>query len=300
MVALLVKKLELKDKKVCVISRGYGRKSNKTIVVDNKKEYPLNEIGDEPFTLLREHPNLSMVISNNKIEAINMAIDKLDINVIILDDGFQSLYIKRDLDIVMTAPKGYCINSITREPSSALRRADAIIEKSIIKSGGDQNKFFCNLKLDNLLVPLFRAMGFFTLEDGLGVVIGEKKLGSMIGVCGIANPNSFKETLSPGGAMENIPVKKILTYKDHHNYSEKDMQHIYKKMEKHDCKSIITTTKDYYKLIKLNKENIKIYKLKFEFDLNLFEDAMLELNKENNPSGGLLGQLLDRAISNDP
>ena len=49
MVAFLVKELESRNKKVCVVTRGYGRGSNKTIVVDNKKEYSLNEIGDEPL-----------------------------------------------------------------------------------------------------------------------------------------------------------------------------------------------------------------------------------------------------------
>ena len=134
MVAWLVEHLTCEgyNKKVCVISRGYGRKSNQTIIVNNEKKYTIDEIGDEPFTLINENaenPNISMVISNNKVEAINIAIRTLNIDVIILDDGFQSIYIKRNLDIVMVNNTQKKNMNLTREPFLALRRADVIIEK---------------------------------------------------------------------------------------------------------------------------------------------------------------------------
>jgi len=289
MVSSLIKILESKNKKVCVISRGYGRKSNQTIIIDHNKKYTLNEVGDEPFALLKENPNISMVIGDNKIKAIKMAIKKINIDVIILDDGFQSLYIKRDLDIVMVAHN----KQFSREPYSALRRADAIITKPISGLTRDIKSLLIKNNLDDLKIPLFYPRAIITLEDNQGGIDVEI-MGPSIGVCGIAGPNSFREALLTDkdddykiyrSNLEKIIIKKILTYKDHHNYSENDMKHIYENMQEYGCKSIITTTKDYDKLVKLNIKNIKIYKLKFEYDI-----------PENN-SYTELHKLLDRAIS---
>ena len=127
MVAWLIKELQLRNKKACVITRGYGRSTSTTIVVNNKKKYSVDEIGDEPFMLLKENPNIFMVISNDKVNAINIAIDELGVDVVVLDDGFQSVYIKRDLDIVMGG--AIPTNIKTREPLINISRADIVILK---------------------------------------------------------------------------------------------------------------------------------------------------------------------------
>ena len=83
----------------------------------------------------------------------------------------------------------------------------------------------------------------------------------MLAVSGIANSNSFYSSLLD----QKINVVKHLQYKDHHNYSKKDMNKIYQFVEKNKCEGIITTSKDYYKLKKLNTKNIKIYRLDIYF-----------------------------------
>ena len=64
---------------------------------------------------------------------------------------------------------------------------------------------------------------------------------------------------------QKINVVKHLRYKDHHNYSQKDMNEICQYMNKLECAGIITTSKDYYKLKKINQKNIKIYRLDIDF-----------------------------------
>ena len=112
MIAWLIKELQLKNKKICVVTRGYGRNNSETIVINHDKQYTVDEIGDEPYALLKEFPNMPMVISNNKIEAINVIINNQKPDIILLDDGFQSIYIKRDLDIVMVNQKKINSNSL--------------------------------------------------------------------------------------------------------------------------------------------------------------------------------------------
>ena len=69
MVSWLINEYHKKNKRVCVISRGYGRVSKKTIVATKNTNNTINEIGDEPFMLINDHPNVIVVVSNKKIES---------------------------------------------------------------------------------------------------------------------------------------------------------------------------------------------------------------------------------------
>ena len=260
MVDWIVNQLLLHNKRPCVITRGYNRKSNKMIIINNNENntYTLNQIGDEPFALLKEYPNVSMVVSNNKIAAINIAIDKLNVDVIVLDDGFQSLYIKRDLDVVMINVNDK--NIITRESLSSVGRSDVVVFKPFDGlSSKNYNKILNKIKGYKILKVAAQAL--FSIE-GVNPLNDMKKTEPMVAVCGIGDSGSFKKSL----INNNMIIKELVSYGDHHNYTAGDMKFIYDKMIKNDCQTIITTTKDYYKLSALNKRNKKIIMLKIKFE----------------------------------
>jgi len=275
MVSWLSKILESKNKKVCVVSRGYGRQSNQTIVVDHNKQYTVNEVGDEPFMLLKENPNLYMVVGHNKIKSIQLAIDKLNVDIIILDDGFQSIYIKRDLDIVMININNFS-NNINREPLSSLSRADIVIFKPDWAKARIKSKIM--KKISENMIPSIQAYSSIYITDEDNTLVNNISE-PVIGVCGIADPISFENTL----ATKNINVVKCLSYSDHYIYTNNDMINIKQTMVQNNIKSIITTTKDYYKIKTINKNNIKIYILKIEFDfqdnLKWDQSRVSEVNK---------------------
>ena len=294
MIAWLIKELQLKNKKICVVTRGYGRNNSETIVINHDKQYIVDEIGDEPYALLKEFPNMPMVISNNKIEAINVIINNQKPDIILLDDGFQSIYIKRDLDIVMVNQKK--INPIqTREPLSQLKRADLVICKpdlydntdSFLEINSVNNMWKIYCEKNN--IPYIHTSTAFSVWDKSNM-IDTTSLGPVIAVCGIANPKSFISALK----FEKITVKKNIIYKDHYNYSDDDLEHIYRIMKNLDCKSVITTTKDYYKLMALNNSDVKIIKLKMEFH---FLDTMNMPSKSSASRKHIITNLLDQAIS---
>ena len=93
MVVWLCQELMSSNIRPCIITRGYKRKSSDMIIVsqNEKNNYIVDDLGDEPFDLLKKLPGVSMVVHKNKSEAIKTATDVLDVDVIILDDGFQSL-----------------------------------------------------------------------------------------------------------------------------------------------------------------------------------------------------------------
>ena len=81
----------------------------------------------------------------------------------------------------------------------------------------------------------------------------------VLAFCGIANPYSFFEQIESLG----IKVGERLIYSDHHNYSEKDIQFIYK----NNSDFFITTEKDFVKIKSIWKDKDKLFILVNEYEL---------------------------------
>src|SRR5207244_13507260 len=124
-------------KRMCVLTRGYGRANPSTqVVVSDGAELLASEqeAGDEPFLLARNLLGIAAVVSNpNRAAAGEWAIENLRSEVFVLDDAFQHLRLARDLDIVTidaTNPWGgghLLPYGRLREPRSGLARADCIV-----------------------------------------------------------------------------------------------------------------------------------------------------------------------------
>ncbi len=131
--AKLVKSLGYK---VTIISRGYKGGAEKTggIVSDGRKIFMGPEkAGDEPFMMAAKLKNIPVVVGQNRYKAGWLAIKEFNPDVIVLDDAFQHLNLKRDIDIVLldcSRPFGNAHilpRGILREPISALKRGDAFV-----------------------------------------------------------------------------------------------------------------------------------------------------------------------------
>src|SRR3989442_13635782 len=124
-------------KRMCVLTRGYGRANPSTqVVVSNGADLLASEqeAGDEPFLLARNLLGIAAVVSNpNRAAAAEWAIENLHSEVFVLDDAFQHLRLSRDLDIVTidaTNPWGggkLLPYGRLREPLSGLVRADCVV-----------------------------------------------------------------------------------------------------------------------------------------------------------------------------
>jgi len=81
---------------VAVISRGYGRKSSGLVEVSREGEVlvPVKESGDEAMLMAISLPRASVIVSENRHEAIILAKEK-GAKLIILDDGFNRVEIKK-------------------------------------------------------------------------------------------------------------------------------------------------------------------------------------------------------------
>ena len=81
---------------VTVISRGYGRQSKGLIEVSRKGEIltTVEQSGDEPMLMAKSLANASVIVSEDRHKAIELA-KKQGAKLIILDDGFNRVEIKK-------------------------------------------------------------------------------------------------------------------------------------------------------------------------------------------------------------
>jgi tetraacyldisaccharide 4'-kinase len=103
---------------VTVISRGYGRKSKGLVEVSREGEVlvDVEKSGDEPMLMALSLPKASVIVSEDRHKAIELAKSR-GARLIILDDGFNRVDIKK-FDIVLEPER---IKNYLPFPSGAFR-----------------------------------------------------------------------------------------------------------------------------------------------------------------------------------
>ena len=268
------------SKKVAIISRGYGGQlsnKNTNIISDGSRIfYDSIRAGDEPFWMAVNTKNTAVITGKNRVKSGQYAIDNFNSEVLILDDGFQHLKLKRDLDIVLID----CIKVFgnrfllpagpLREPENQLKRADKVIivnkipfEESAkqkckklqenLSAKYNKNIIFCNIYPDKIY-------DLKTNEE----VIPQKSLA----FAGIGQPGFFFNSLKNKG----IELVSEMVFEDHYLYTRTDMEKLIEKAQNSNADSIITTEKDAVKLADFLDEinsGIKICALKLKVELEL-------------------------------
>lgn len=250
-----------KGYKVGVLSRGYMRTIDKNetgapiVVSDGQDILTSYEVsGDEPYLIAKKAKKAIVVVCNDRVEAGKRAI-KLGAEVLILDDGFQHIRLKRSENILLInsyapfdngqlLPAGHL-----REPISEIKRASSIVlsnsDKTILNENDLKNikKYAKNKPITSMSFNVKHLQG---LNIKKRINISEFKE-TAIAFCGIANPQSFFNILE----KEGINIVEKLEFPDHYNYSFKDIEDIVKSAEKQKTENIITTEKDAVKIEEL-------------------------------------------------
>ncbi len=280
----LAQQYKKRGKRVGIVSRGYrgNYKGPVTIVSDGETIFESAETaGDEPVlmakrliegntlegsstpsscstTRLGTTPGgVPIVVSRDRFLGCQWLIDHFNVNVILLDDGFQHLRLYRDLNILLidTTQRHDALLPLgpMREPLSAIQRANAVIltrqEKDPTPSftmpigfeftGPVFQTTFSPAALIHLLKPVARPASDIQAEP-------------ILAFCGIGNPNAFLQMLTRLGAT----IRETLFFRDHYHYTPSDMQTIIRKAHAHSVKSVITTEKDAVKIKHLVTESL--------------------------------------------
>ncbi len=261
-VSEIAKFLISKGKKVAIVSRGYsGKLSNKSVNVisDGKKIfYDAIDAGDEPFWLAENTSGATVITSKNRYKASKYAVEKLGVEIIVLDDGFQHRKLHRDLDLVlMDSVKGFGNENLLpagplREGAEALDRIDklVIVSKS---SKHDMAKKVAKIMHKRLKLPTCVCC---TEPDYVyNIKTGQRLMDGMdaTAMCAIGQPQQFYDFL------KDFNIIRTLTFDDHHQYLPTDIIDI--------AGNIITTEKDAVKLMRFDRDNIYALKLRTVIDV---------------------------------
>ncbi|PLX99378.1 MAG: tetraacyldisaccharide 4'-kinase [Desulfuromonas sp.] len=242
---LLVKSLLKKKKTVAVVSRGYGRSGRAPLVVVSSGKGALvsaTEGGDEPVLLARRNPQAIVIVSADRRRAIRHAVYECGADIILLDDGFQHLKVHRDLDIALLDARKPFTNGfplpfgLLREFPSAIDRADLVL---LTRSRGDEEFSFGD---KTVLRINYKLSDKVTNLDGEQLELEKLKHGRIGAFAGIANPDSFFQSLESSGVT---PIK-TLVFSDHAVYGTSELTQLHGLASR--CDALITTEKDLVKL----------------------------------------------------
>lgn len=271
----VVNTLMKNGKKVAVVSRGYGRNSKGTIVVsDGSKIYTnANESGDEPVQIAQSTKTI-VIVDEDRVRGAKKAIDDFGAEVIVLDDGFQHRAIHRTKDIVlidaqhppysmMLLPAGY-----RRESVHSLRRADAVMATKC-NSSHDARAIIDDRRIGSVkqrFSSSYSPSGIRNLNGQIPQSISMVNNRTAIAFCGIATPESFRNSLTSCGVIMN----QFFEFADHYRYTHGDIQSIIQAY--HDTKAdfILTTEKDAVRLMEFGPmvEKLPIFSLTMEVSIH--------------------------------
>ncbi|MBI5574000.1 MAG: tetraacyldisaccharide 4'-kinase [Elusimicrobia bacterium] len=285
-VIYLAELLKSLNKKVCVISRGYKRQGRGTrdegrVVTDgNKVLLGAKLAGDEPYLIAKSLTDIPVLVAKNRYNAGLFAIGKFGVDTIMLDDGFQHLNLKRDVDIVcinalnpfgnsMLLPAGYL-----REPVGNIIRASAFIITRCDKITSEKLEDIESvIKKYNNFSPIFHAHFVKKIFHRSGTEIKTETLKgqNIIAVSGIAVPEDFEQTLKELGV--NLLVHK--KYPDHYFFKDSDIKKFYDDAAEFQA-VIITTAKDATRL----PEDFPCYVLDVKLEVQEKNEVKFFLEKQ--------------------
>jgi tetraacyldisaccharide 4'-kinase len=223
-VLLLGELLKLRGIAFDVLSRGYGRRTRGVAVVDPGGAS--RDFGDEPLLIARKL-RVPVIVGEERFAAGRLAEERFSspIRLHLLDDGFQHRALARDFDIVLVTLEDAhdCLLPAgrLREPLSALARADAVV----LTGGAPEDMF----PLDGKLV--WRAHRTLAPCD---------LPAHPVAFCGIARPRNFFVQLRNAG----IDLAAEATFRDHHQYTEKDVRELMAMATRSEADGFVTTEKD--------------------------------------------------------
>jgi tetraacyldisaccharide 4'-kinase len=225
--------------RVTLLSRGYGQPEG---------------LNDEGLVLDQNLPDVPHLQDRDRAELARIAVEELEAQVLVLDDGFQHRRLKRDLDIVLLDAldpfgAGYLFpRGLLREPASSLKRAGVVV-----LSRADlvplETRAAIRARAEKAAGPLRWAEARHAPHclmdaDGQAELLDTLAGRKVAAFCGIGNPEGFRRTL------EGLRVQPVAfrVFPDHHPYRRADVESLIEWAGNSGADLVLTTQKDSVKL----------------------------------------------------
>lgn len=246
--------------RVAIISRGYkGQAQNKGAVVSDGQSLicDVRQSGDEPYLMATLLSDVPVVVGKDRYAAGRTAVQQFRPDVILLDDAYQHLRLRRDLNLLLLDARAPFGNTFMlprgrlREPVSAMMDADAVIVTRTRPDIAVAFKLFSRPAKKRL--PVFRSAhrsivrGTVPADEPLVALdqldAFDKSLrgGKLFAFSGLAENRGFFDTIEKLGGN----IQGAMEFEDHYDYREDDVQSIALAAAECGATHLVTTDKDY-------------------------------------------------------
>ncbi|UCG37799.1 MAG: tetraacyldisaccharide 4'-kinase [bacterium] len=226
-----------------ILSRGYGRKSRRIRITGSGDGF--QQVGDEPVLMARKLVGVPVAVSSDRSKAGRALLERHKVDLFILDDAFSHHALHKDLEIVViddtrrlgngwTLPAGFL-----REPPRRLRDAHLIVVTKANRVDTAFEEEIGRLTPAPVVWAQFRPSHLVPVGSPPGEVVTPPE-GPFLAFCGIANPESFKDSLDRLG----LDVAVFQDFPDHHPYSRRDVERINETARRAGAVALVTTEKD--------------------------------------------------------
>ncbi len=247
--------------KVAVLSRGYKRQSKGYVLAQANSS--VEDLGDEPYQIYQKFKKINLAVDEDRCHGISQLEKTVQPDIIILDDAFQHRKVKPSMNILLTSyntlysKDWYLPTGNLRDHKSQAQRADVIIVTKCPSniSEAERQEIIQNLNPNKTQQVLFSSLVYsdelISKDDSFLTSSIKNKDFTLI--TGIANSEPMVAYL-----MNLNRDFKHLKFKDHHNFSAKEVESF---------KSLglkLTTEKDYVRLVK-KVDNLYYLSIKHKF-----------------------------------
>lgn len=269
---------------VAVLTRGYGRAGRGRVVLrcgpEGLPARAAEEAGDEPAMLARRVPGVSVVVDEDRYAAGVWAERELDPDVFLVDDGFQHLRLARDMNLLVidaTDPFGggeMPPFGRLREPILGMRRATAVV---VTRADRPFDDAMVRSVIGHVCGQ--EAPVFYVYHDVAGL--------RPIGGGALAAPYSFRRKRAavlaavgnPSvllGDLDHVGIEVVseTLHRDHHAYTQRDVDAAVVAARAAGADVVIVTAKDAVKLESLDLSAMPFYVL--EIELKSEQEALIK------------------------
>jgi tetraacyldisaccharide 4'-kinase len=256
--------------RVALLSRGYGQSDG---------------LNDEGQVLDENLPDVPHLQDPDRVAMARIAVEELESELIVLDDGFQHRRLARDVDIVLLDaldPFGHrriFPRGLLRESPRSLRRASIVV-----LSRADLIPAVERAALRDEAARLAGPGTFRWAEvrhAPIDLIDGEMrsepieslKNRKILAFCGIGNPEGFRRTIAPlcGDLVE------LKTFPDHHVYTARDVESLRVWASAANADFVLTTQKDLVKLRVSSLGHVPLRALRIGMEVIAGESALDEV-----------------------
>ncbi|MFQ5606864.1 MAG: tetraacyldisaccharide 4'-kinase, partial [Candidatus Zixiibacteriota bacterium] len=259
-VAALLESLLERGVRVGVVGSGYGRQSARRLLGDGRiiAQCGASVAGDELAELAARFPRAWFSVSITKRAAAEALAATGEVDVLLIDDGFQTRGLQRDLDVLLISaeskPGEYRLAPAgkLREPLAALARADAVVYTKLSAETASPEAWLTRLVEKHIGERAAKNTFAAWNETQLRPVYPhaeaesnqEELHGPALVAVGLADNTGFLRSAERSGA----DIRRVIEFDDHFPYDAAWAARLRAEIENSGCAGLLTSAKDWSKL----------------------------------------------------